>query len=1347
MNARLRRLVSFATIALQLTASPALRAADGSVSFDGTGQCVFVPQFNKAGVSGEVTVEFWAKTNAVGQQAAFMLTPDQPANRFQASISYNSGGNTNTYWDCGDITGTGAGRLSTPNPAGTVGNWTHYAFVSSASGGFMKIYVNGVEVASKTGTVSAFNPAGNNPNVYGLYIGGGDGYSLNGSLDEFRVWNTVRTQWEIQRDCGATLTGSEAGLQLYYKFDEGSGNLAVNSAKATGTTFDGGLFNGTTRSGPARLTVSNTNNSGTGSLRQAVVDAAAAPGASYITFDPTLSGQTITLNSEITVIDATGPVTIDASSLPGGLTLDGSGGATAHAIFKVYNFLLSNNTHLILHCLTLTGGKNGAIYNLGDLTLTRCTLFGNSGSPNSGGAIYSQDGAVTLTHCTLSGNASDGSGGAIYSGYGTLALTHCTLTGNTAASSGGISGTATLTNCIVAGNTDGTAGTATDNISGAFTGSNNLTTGNPQLSPLGYYGGSTMTMRPMLGSPAIDKGKVIAGLSTDQRGFARNVDGNGAGGAQPDIGAVELNPVTVTTTADEDDTPAGTNISLREAVRSQADVFFAPALSGQTIGLTEGTEIVLNQSVSIDASSLPAGLTVDGISSTGDNRLFTVSADQSVSMTGLTLTGGKGVGAIFSGNGGAVLNLGALSMTRCLIYGNQATDSGGALQNQGTLRLKACSLVHNSASNYGGGLYNASVASLTQCTVAANTSNGIGGGICNTGSFFIPIDVILTLEHCTIATNTAKEAGGILNDVSATIKIAQTVVAGNTAVSSPEFLNNARVVASGASGVQGPFYSSLPGSGTVKQDNIFSIGFDPNITLGQLGYYGGGMPTMPPKAGSPLIDASFGSTITTDQRGFPIVGKPDIGAAERQGTETLTVTTTADEVDSLFKMETSLREAITDGAAENIVFAPALSGGTITLESTRGEIGITRGVSLDATSLPKGLTLDGGIGLNRIFNITSAARVDIKGLTLTGGDVGSGAGGAILGGGSATLALERCTFTGNNALEGGAIFTSTSQFLFLDRCTFSGNTGGYGGALQCLGETGITHCTISANHGSVVSGGIFNKFTTTAKPLLIRDSIIAGNSSPWSEGDDIFTLSGVIWMLDANIVVSRYEDSSSSVRSGSTTPLTSDPLLAPLRDYGGPTKTMALKPGSPARDAALQRNTTTDQRGFPLVGVADIGAYEAGTISIYNSWTWEIHGQALLPNDDNDKDGNTNLMEYAAETNPFTYNASPVIPPSPNTGVGGLSTFAAAALPQVLSYDSAFRYNPEATDLRYTFQRGSDLSPTGWTTIYTYDSTTGVISETSGVIGDKVPASNLIYITDSAFYPGRTFWRLGVEQK
>jgi hypothetical protein len=74
-----------------------------------------------------------------------------------------------------------------------------------------------------------------------------------------------------------------------------------------------------------------------------------------------------------------------------------------------------------------------------------------------------------------------------------------------------------------------------------------------------------------------------------------------------------------------------------------------------------------------------------------------------------------------------------------------------------------------------------------------------------------------------------------------------------------------------------------------------------------------------------------------------------------------------------------------------------------------------------------------------------------------------------------------------------------------------------------------------------------------------------------------------------------------------------NPDLAPLGNYGGPTPTMALLPGSPAIDAADPTDfPATDQRGVPRpFGPApDIGAFE-------NTSTSTITGQisGLMPTD------------------------------------------------------------------------------------------------------------------------------------
>jgi hypothetical protein len=148
------------------------------------------------------------------------------------------------------------------------------------------------------------------------------------------------------------------------------------------------------------------------------------------------------------------------------------------------------------------GGYGGGIYSEGDLTLTNCTVRGNStgdggnggddgGDGGYGGGIYSE-GDLTLTSCTVranstgdGGNGGDdggndggrgGSGGGIYNSSDTLTITNSTVRGNSTGnggdggddnrtgrggSGGGIynsKGTLTITNCTVSDNRTGNGG-------------------------------------------------------------------------------------------------------------------------------------------------------------------------------------------------------------------------------------------------------------------------------------------------------------------------------------------------------------------------------------------------------------------------------------------------------------------------------------------------------------------------------------------------------------------------------------------------------------------------------------------------------------------------------------------------------------------------------------------------------------------------------------------------------------------------------------------------------------------------------------------------------------------------
>ena len=182
----------------------------------------------------------------------------------------------------------------------------------------------------------------------------------------------------------------------------------------------------------AVIIVTSSNDSGTGSLREAISTANGSSGADEIQFDASVT--TITLASSLSITD---DLTITGSSTK--VTIDGAG---TNTVFTMPN--LGDNPTIILRNLIIqngrTGGNGGGILmnTIGILTLENCHFTGNVAGFN-GGAIHAQNADVNATACSFQGNSVTGTfgfGGAIYSGA-TLSITNCTFFDNAATSSGG----------------------------------------------------------------------------------------------------------------------------------------------------------------------------------------------------------------------------------------------------------------------------------------------------------------------------------------------------------------------------------------------------------------------------------------------------------------------------------------------------------------------------------------------------------------------------------------------------------------------------------------------------------------------------------------------------------------------------------------------------------------------------------------------------------------------------------------------------------------------------------------------------------------------------------------------
>lgn len=218
-----------------------------------------------------------------------------------------------------------------------------------------------------------------------------------------------------------------------------------------------------------------------------------------------------------------------------------------------------------------------------------------------------------------------------------------------------------------------------------------------------------------------------------------------------------------------------------------------------------------------------------------------------------------------------------------------------------------------------------------------------------------------------------------------------------------------------------------------------------------------------------------------------------------------------------------------------------------------------------------------------------------------------------------TLTLRDNSFSGNSAQYGGGLDYRFEGALFASGNTFSDNSApsGDGGAIYqgASGPTAtLTNNTLDGNSASS-GGGLYNAIN--AVTLKLVNNTIARNRASTGQGGGIadpgFVGPGSTY--SNNIVADNTggDCTSANPLSGAQDPgnnLDSDkscfgqnagdktgvnPKLGPLANNGGPTKTDALLPGSPAINAANDATCPPrDQRGVkrPQGPRCDIGSFE-----------------------------------------------------------------------------------------------------------------------------------------------------------
>ena len=212
---------------------------DNGLDFDGINDHVQFPNGFVQTIS-DFTFEAWFKKDA--------------DNSWSRIMDFGSGTGINMFLTATQGTGGvprfaikasgGSEQQLTAPSAIAADTWVHYAVTINSITSTGKFYINGVLV--DTNTNMTYNPSSlgaTNANYLGKSQYN-DGY-LDGTMNEVRIWSTVRTIEEINTNINTELTGLEDNLFAYYPFNQGvaaSNNSSITSVTdGTSSSLDGTL--------------------------------------------------------------------------------------------------------------------------------------------------------------------------------------------------------------------------------------------------------------------------------------------------------------------------------------------------------------------------------------------------------------------------------------------------------------------------------------------------------------------------------------------------------------------------------------------------------------------------------------------------------------------------------------------------------------------------------------------------------------------------------------------------------------------------------------------------------------------------------------------------------------------------------------------------------------------------------------------------------------------------------------------------------------------------------------------------------------------------------------------------
>lgn len=722
---------------------------------------------------------------------------------------------------------------------------------------------------------------------------------------------------------------------------------------------------------------------------------------------------------------------------------------------------------------------------------------------------------------------------------------------------------------------------------------------------LGANGTLHRPLRP--GSPAIDAAPVLLVSRLDGRTGSRFRNGDGMGGAEPDIGAIESGRVlAVTTEADENDPELGqgTGNSLRECLAIATAQGGAANLDLSAVSNLQLLTTLSTAGLLLDLDALDNGVAIsNGVPwIAGPNATLGLHGVRFTSPNGALLAQNNAVVTLGDSRvvGGQEFALKSAASARLWVRGSVLTENSGAqvvlAEDQSRFTLEDSTVLDNLATTFRA-VNEASVA-LRRATLARNLSFADQG-------FDLRDQSRGLWNHVTFTDN----RGNVRVVITARLLYLNSIFSNSPPL---PHINGA-----------GPAVTSV--GGNLSEGNpagfVTALGDQPFRTphLSPLFIPFEGRPRVFPMAASPAFTRFAGA-----QPPPPVV----------------TVTTLDDQEDTPAGEEVSLREAIRDAPNRAVItFAPDLNNGLIHLTLHNGEIELDRDVTLDATSLPNGISIRGRL-------LAEDLNLRVHGIHFTGHDSGATNGGAVHATGSHVM-ITHSAFSHNQSVDRGGAVWVDGGLLHVENAAFHANRAAVSGSLETNNASSLIRYSSFSGHKAPSQFALLRSGSGT---MVFQANLVAGKNSISSAS--VATLQS----LGHN----AYDFLSSSTEPTDLFDANLDLAVTGFGHHGGWAPALGILDdpriveNGPANGSGFLPPPLTDIRGYPRpVGSAtDRGAVEFGA-SVLDSdgdglpdW-WELqHGFNPQVADDTtldlDGDGASLREEFAFQTDPFDPDSTPV---------------------------------------------------------------------------------------------------------